>query len=157
MPVAVQPQVTDFDRVRANVANQSRTDQKTVAVIFHAAPVVVVKQASLDRIALANEVLAENVCDVDVLMARVEAVKATVRVLLQHREVGGVELNAIVVCRAKKAQAKIVVGKDKATKVRNEGLDPSAHGNEIVVCVDVPQFHFAKCFLKRDVCISAIG
>ena len=66
-------------------------------------------------------------------------------------------MHAIIVSGAEKAEAKIVVGEDKATKVGNEGLYSGTHGNEIVVCVYVPQFHFAKCLFQRDMCIGAVG
>src|ERR1044072_6642457 len=97
MPVTRQPQVSNLDRVWPNIANQRRTNQKAVTVILDAAPVVVVVQTSMDCVALANEVLPGDVCDVDILMARVETIKTAVGVLLEHREVGGIELNAIIV------------------------------------------------------------
>ncbi len=41
-------------------------------------------KAALDRVALADEVLAKDVGDINVLMSRVEAIEAAVRVLLEH-------------------------------------------------------------------------
>src|SRR5687767_7672658 len=92
-------------------------------------------KTSLDRVALANEILPEDVGDVNILMTRVEAVQPAVRVFLEHREVGAVELVPVVVERAKHARAKVVVGKDKPAKVGNERLDACTHGDEIVIGV----------------------
>ncbi len=82
MAVAAKPKITDFDRVGPDVADQRWSHQKTVAIEFDAAAIIVVVKTSLNRVALANEVLSENVGDVNVLMARVEAIQAAVRVFL---------------------------------------------------------------------------
>src|ERR1041385_3290464 len=131
MAITAHTEIAHLNRRRADVANRRGPHQKAVAIEFHAASIVVVMKAALDRIALANEILSKNVGDVNVLMARVEAIEATVRVLLQHREVGAIELVAIVVKRAKHARAEIVVGKNKAAEVGDKRLNPSAHRDEI--------------------------
>ncbi len=156
MAVAAEPKITNLDRVWPDVANQRRSHQKTVAIKFNAASIVVVMKTSLDRVALANEVLPKDICDVNVLMARVEAIQTAVRVLLEHREVRGVELITVVVERAKHARAEIVVGKNETAKVGNKRLNTGAHGNEIVVGIEVGQLHFAKRFFERSVPVSAI-
>src|SRR6266699_2480377 len=140
--------------MRSNISDQSRANQKTIAVILHAAPVVVVMQTALNCVALADKVLTEHVSDVDILMAGVETVQTAVRVLLQHRKVSGIELNPIVVSRAKETKTKIVIRKNEAAKIGNERLNTSTHGDEIVVCIHVPKFYFAKCLLKRNVRIG---
>src|SRR5215216_604565 len=129
MTITANPQIANLDRVWPEVAYQRRSHQKTVAIEFHAASIVVVMKASLDRVAFANEILPENVCDVNILVARVEAIQTAVRVLLEHREVSGVELIAIVVESAKHARAEIVVGKNKSAKVGNKRLNAGAHRN----------------------------
>ena len=122
MSVAADAKVTNLDRMRPHVANQSRTHQKSIAIKFDAAPIVVVMKTSLNRVALANEVLAKDVGDVNVLMARVEAIEAAVGVLLQHREVGGVELNAIVVGGAETSAApRLLSEKMKPRKSETNG------------------------------------
>ena len=126
MAIATDAKITNLDRVWPDIANQRRPHQKTVAIKFDTASIVVVMKTSLNRVALANEVLPEDVCDVNVLMARVETVQTAVRVLLEHREVCGVELIAIVVKRAKHSRAKIVIGKNKTAKVGNKWLDAGA-------------------------------
>src|ERR671914_2926821 len=101
MPVAAESEIADFDRVWPHVANRRGTDQKSVAVKLDCASIVVVVKTSLDRVALADEILPEDVGDVNVLMPRVEAIQRAVRVLLEHREVRGIELDAVVVQGAK--------------------------------------------------------
>src|ERR1041385_9389166 len=103
-------------------------------------------KTSLDRVALANEILAKDVCDVNVLVTSVEAIQAAVRVFLEHREIHRVELVTIVVKRAEHSRAEVVVGKNEAAEVRDKWLNARAHGNEVVVGIDVGEFHFAKRF-----------
>src|SRR5690349_22245143 len=137
--------------MRSDVADRSGPHEEAVAIELNPTPVVVVMKAALDRVALADEILAEDVCDVNVLMARVETVEAAVRVLLQHREICAIELVTIVIKRAKHARAEIVIGKNKTAEVGDKRLNTGTHGNEIVVRVEVSQFHFAKSFFKRRV------
>src|SRR5690242_17265139 len=101
MTVAAEPEITNLDRVRPDVANQCRPHEKTVAIEFNAASIVVVMKTALDRVALAHEVLAKDAGDVNVLMARVEAIQAAIGIFLEHREVSGVELITVVVESAK--------------------------------------------------------
>src|SRR5690349_18235611 len=156
MAVAANAEITDLDRMRSDVANRRGPHEETVAIEFNAASIIVVMKAPGDRVALANEILAEDVRDVDVLMPRVETVEAAVRVLLQHRKIGAIELITIVIKRAKHARAEIVVGKNKTAEVGDKRLNTGTHGNEIVVRVEVSQFHFAKSFFKRRVPVSPI-
>ena len=128
----------------ADVPNRRRSHQKSVAIKFDAAAIVVVMKTSLDRVALANEVLAKDVGDVNVLMARVEAIQTAIRVLLEHREIRGIELLSIVIESAKHARAEIVVGKNKPAEVGNKRLNAGAHRNEIVVGVYIRQLDFTK-------------
>src|SRR5829696_5299682 len=114
MPVATETEIPDLHRVRTHVADRRRPHQKTVAIKFHPTAIVVVMKAALNRVALANEILAEDVGDVDVLMARVEAVETAVGVFLEHGKPGGVELHAIVVRGAEHARAEVIVRKDEA-------------------------------------------
>src|SRR5678816_249079 len=95
--IATNTQVSNLDRVWSHIANQSRTNQETIAVKLNSASVIVVMKASLDRVALAYKVLAKNVGDVNVLMSSVEPIESAVSVLLQHRKIGGVELNPVIV------------------------------------------------------------
>ena len=74
MPITGQPKITHLDSVWPHVANRCRTNEKSVLVIFDASPIVVVVETSLNCITLTNEVLTKNICDVYILMARVEGV-----------------------------------------------------------------------------------
>src|SRR5690349_20464104 len=153
--IATEAEVTDLDRARPRITDQRGPDQKTVAIELHAAAIVVVMKAALNRVALAHEVLAKDVGDVDVLMACVEAVQAAVRILLEHREVSGVELHAIVVGGAEHARTEVVVGEDEAAEVRDKWLYAGAHRDEIVIRINIEKLHFAKRFFKRGVPVSA--
>src|ERR1043166_9509891 len=117
MSVAADAKVTDLDRVWSNIADQRRTHEKSVAIEFNAATIVVVVKTSLDRVALAYEILAKDVRDVNVLVAGVEAIQTAVRIFLEHREIRCVELVTIVFKRAEHASAEVIVGKDEAAEV----------------------------------------
>src|SRR5947208_5715472 len=157
MPIASEPEIAYLDRMRSHISDQSRANQKTIAVILHAAPVVVVMQTALNCVALPDQILTEHVSDVDILMAGVETVQTAIGVLLQHGKVSGVELDPIVVSRAEETKAKIVIRKNEPAKVRNEWLNTGAHGDEIIVCIHVPEFYFGERLLKRNVRIGAIS
>src|SRR5207237_4314867 len=75
MSITAEAEISDLDRVRPHITDQRRSHQKTVPIKFDAASIVVVMKASLNRVALANEVLPEDVCDVDVLVTRVEGIE----------------------------------------------------------------------------------
>src|SRR5690349_23385274 len=111
--------------MRPDVANRSGPHEEAVAIELNPTPVVVVMKAALDRVALADEILAKDVCDVNVLMARVETVEAAVRVLLQHREICAIELVTIVIKRAEHARAEIVIGDRKSTRLNSSHVEIS--------------------------------
>src|SRR6185369_3198191 len=75
MPIAAETEISDFDRVRPHVSDRRGPDQKAIAIKLDAATVVVVMKAALNRVALANEILAKDVGDVHVLVARVEPIQ----------------------------------------------------------------------------------
>ena len=74
MTIATNTQVTNLDRVGTNIADQSRAHQKTIAIKLNSTPVIVVMKATLDRVALAYEVLTKDVRDVNVLMSSVKPI-----------------------------------------------------------------------------------
>src|SRR5690242_876162 len=97
MAVATETKIADLHRMRASVADQRGPDQKPVTIEFDRAAIVVVMKTALDCVAFAQEILAKDVRDVNVLVTRVETIEAAVRVFLEHREVRAVELDAVVV------------------------------------------------------------
>src|SRR5678815_560141 len=97
MAVAANSKITDLDCVRPDVANQCRSNEKAIAIEFNTPPVVVVMEASLDCVALMNEILAKDIRNVDILMSSIKSVQRTIRVLFQHREEGRIVLDSIVV------------------------------------------------------------
>src|SRR6185436_11388022 len=137
MTITAKPQIPDLDRMRPNIANQRRTNEKPIPIKLDAASIVVVVKTSLNRIALANKILSKDVGDVDVLMPRVETIETAVGVLLQHREICTVELIAIVIKRTEDARAEVVIGKDEPAEIGDKWLNAGAHGNEIVVRINV--------------------
>src|SRR6185369_8631588 len=66
--ITTDAEIADLDRVWSNIAHQRRPHQKAVAIEFDAATIVVVVKTSLDRVALAKEILAKDVCDINVLV-----------------------------------------------------------------------------------------
>src|SRR5215468_1533306 len=109
MPVAIDADVSNFDRVRPDIANQSWPHEKTVAVVLNSAPIIVVERACLNCVALPNEVLAKDIRDVHVLRPPVESIQATIRVFLELRKIRSIELITIVVERTKDARSEIVL------------------------------------------------
>src|SRR5438132_5291596 len=124
------------------VSNQRRPHQEPIAIVFDTRAVVVVMQAALNRVALANEVLAKEICDVDVLMPRVKPVQAAVGIFLEHRKERAVVLVAIIAQRSKEARAQIIVGKNEAAKIGNKRLDAGAYRDEIEVRTQIPELNF---------------
>src|SRR5947209_5998521 len=135
--VAGEAEVSDLDRVRARVADDRRANLKSVAVELDAAPVVVEVETELRRVALREKVLLVEVCDVDVLLAAVEAVESAVCVLFELREVCEVELVSVVSERAEEASAEVIVGEYEAAEVGDEGLDADAQRDGVVIGVHV--------------------
>ena len=148
MAVAAQTQVSNADRVRRHIAHKGRSHQESVAIKLEAPSIVVEMEASLNRISLANKILAKDISDIDILMPGIEPVQTAVRVLLEHREVCSIELNPVVVECTKEACTKVVVGKYEPAKVRNEWLDTCAHRNEIIIGVHICQLNFTKRFFE---------
>src|ERR1044071_5585941 len=143
MTVTTDSKIANLDLVRPNITNQRGTNQKAISIELDAAPIIVVVKTPLNRVALADEILPKDVGDVDVLMPRVETIETAVGILLQHREVRAVELVAIVIKRTEDARAEVVIGKDEAAKVGDKRLYTGAHGNEIVVRINVCKLNFA--------------
>src|SRR2546421_2616907 len=95
--IAVHADVPTFDSVRSYIANQRGPHQKTVAIEFAAAAIVVVKRAGLNRVALFDEVLPKNVRDVNVLMPPIKTIQTAVRVFLELRKIRRVVLITIII------------------------------------------------------------
>src|SRR6185503_9132224 len=125
--VSTDAHVSDFNCVWRDIADQGRPHQKSVAIKFDAAPIIIEMKAALDGVTLAEEILPKNICNVNILMPSIEAIKAAVCVLLKHGEVRRVVLQAIVIKRAKHPSPEIIVGEDEATEVRHERLYSRAH------------------------------
>src|SRR5829696_5785418 len=144
MTVAADTEITNLDRMWPDVADRRRPHEKAIAIELNAAPIIVVMKAALNRVCLANKILAKDVGDVNILMARVEAIQAAVGVFLQHRKVRTIELVTIIVKRTKHARAEVVIGENEPAEVGNKRLDTGAHGNEVVIRVEVGEFHLTK-------------
>jgi hypothetical protein len=84
MPITANSEVTNFDRMWSHIAYRRWAYKKAIAIKLNAATIIVVVKTSLDRVTLANEILSENVRDINVLMASVEAIQAAVGILLEH-------------------------------------------------------------------------
>src|SRR5687767_15451758 len=75
MPITINADVADFDRVRPHIPNQRRARQKSVPVVLNTPTVVVVERAGLNRVTLADKVLPKNVRDVNVLLPPIETIE----------------------------------------------------------------------------------
>src|SRR5439155_21036964 len=96
-PVAIDANVADLDRVRTHVANQRRPHQKAIPIEFAAAAIIVVERAVLNRITLLDEVLAEKVRDVNILVSQIEAIQTTGGVFLELLKILDFVLIAIII------------------------------------------------------------
>ena len=96
-------------------------------------PVVVVVKADLRRVALPPGVLPEQVRDEHGLIPEVRRVQLAVGVLLEHVEVGGVELIAIARVIPKEPNSQIRVAEDKAAKVADERLNARPNRSRVEV------------------------
>src|ERR1051325_4100209 len=117
MSVAVDANVSNFDRVGPDIANQSGSHEKSIAVVLNPATIIVVKRTRLNCVALANKILTKQIRNIDVLPAVVESVQSAVRIFLELCKVGSVDLVTIVAELTEDARAQVVVGKDEAAKV----------------------------------------
>src|SRR5581483_1717482 len=142
--------------MRTHVTYQRGPHEKSVAVVLHAATVVVIERAGLNRVALANEVLSKNIRNVNILLPPIETIQTAVRVLLELREVSEIILNVIIVGAAEDARAEVVVRKNEATKIRDKGLNTDSRRNEVKVLIHVGQLHFGKCLFQRKLRVGAI-
>src|ERR1700751_956160 len=86
--------------------------EESVLVVVATVVVEVAEERKLTRITLPDQVLTENVCDVDLLRARLEFIQVRVGVLLAHVERGEVVLPAVVVVVAENADAEVRVVED---------------------------------------------
>src|SRR4030095_6442556 len=146
--ISTETNITNFNRVRSNVSDQSRPHQKTISIELNAASVIIEMEAALNRVTLGQEILPKNICDVNVLMASVEAIETAIGVLFEHRKVSGVVLEAIIIKRAKNTRTQVVVGKDKAAKVRHERLNPRPQRNEVIVCIHIRKFDLSESLFQ---------
>ena len=76
MAVAADAYVSDLDRVWTETADECGADEKSVAVVFDAAAVIVEMKARLQGITFGDEILSKDICDIDVLRSLIEAIEA---------------------------------------------------------------------------------
>src|SRR5215510_2620540 len=94
--VAADACVANFDRVRTHIAYLCRPDKKAIVIELETRSIIVEMETALNCVSLANEILAKEISDVDVLVTGVESIQAAVRVLLQHGKEGCIVLVMIV-------------------------------------------------------------
>src|SRR4030095_15193073 len=146
--ISTETNITNFNRVRSNVSDQSRPHQKTISIELNAASIIIEMEAALNRVTFGKEILPKNICYVNVLMASVEAIETAIGVLFEHRKISGVVLHAIIIKRTENPRPKVVVGKDKAAKVRHEWLNPRPQRHEVIVCIHVRKFHLTESLFE---------
>src|SRR5436190_2427365 len=109
MSVAVNSHITNLERVRTHVADQSRPHEKLVAIKFTAATIVVIKSTGLNRIAFADEILTKDIRHIHVLLSPIKSIQPAVGVFFELREIGEVVLVAIIVKATEDACPQVVV------------------------------------------------
>src|SRR5882672_11674102 len=107
--IAIHADITDFDGVWSHIANQRGSDEKTIAVEFAAAPIVVIEPAGLNRVTLPDKILPKNIRDVDILMPPIEAIQTTVCIFLKLCKIRRIVLITIIIKRAEDSSAQIVI------------------------------------------------
>src|SRR4029077_3056026 len=104
--------------------------QEIIIVEYERGIVLVVVEADLDGVAGLEEILAVQIADEHLPLPVLKAVQTAIGVLVEHREVRGVVLVAIVAQVAEDADAGFLVVEDEAAEIAVEGLDAGAHGNK---------------------------
>src|ERR1700730_2795093 len=123
--------------------------EESVLVVVATVVVEVPDERELTGIPLTDQILTENVCDIDLLRARLEFIQVRVGVLLAHVERGEVVLPTVVVVIDEDPDAEVRVVEDKAPKIANERLHADAQRNEIVIVREIAEMNFGKSFLER--------
>ena len=86
-------------------ADERGAHQKTVAVVLDAAAVVVEMKARLQGVALGDEILSKDVCDIDILRSLVKTIQPAVSIFFELMKVCEVELITVVAESAEETRA----------------------------------------------------
>jgi hypothetical protein len=137
VPVAVDAEVVHLIVVSAVVSDLRRNHQESVLVVVDRIGLAVdIKDVSdLRSETRYRKILAIEIGDKDVVFAQrfSEIVEPAVGVLVEQAKVGEVVLPAIGIAVAEKADAELIVLKQKAAKVDVERLNADAHRIEVVI------------------------
>src|SRR6202451_3219134 len=119
--------------------------------------VLVVMHAQLRGVAREQKILAVRIGNDDLLITQRHGIQAAVSVLLQEIEIGDVILPPIRIQVAEQTHTRLLFHEQEAAKVAIEGLNASAHRNEIVIRAQVVQLHFGERLLQSQMRIQARG
>ena len=133
-----------------DIADRRRPGNETVLVVMPAGAVEIGVETQLCRVTLGEEILAENIRNQDLLIARVKLVEIGVGIFLQHLERRQVVLPAIVIVVPKNSLAEVGIVEDESTKVTHERLNAKARGNEVIVISQVAEMNLGEGLLKRS-------
>src|SRR5262249_45388747 len=116
----------------ADDADARGADEDSVLIVARARLVAVVMRAELDRVTFGERVLAEDVGDIDLLIAEfdfaeVDRVQLTVGLFFEHVEIGKVVLPPVRRDVAEHPHAKVRVAEDEAAEIAGELLNAHAH------------------------------
>src|SRR4051812_644817 len=109
--------------------NRSRPHQESVFVIMTAGSVEVCVKTQLRCVPFGEEILAVNIGNNDLLIARIEFIEIRVGVLLAHIEKGEIILPAVIVIVSENPNAQIRIVKNKPAEIADEGLNTQAGRN----------------------------
>src|SRR5205823_958677 len=129
MSVSGPAEVIRLHIMIAYAADRRRARDEIVLIEVPLAAVEVRMKAELRGVALPNKILLEDICDKDLLVARVEFIQVGIGVLLAHVERDHIVLPEIVVVVAEDTEAKVRVVENEAAEIADERLNAEARGN----------------------------
>src|SRR6185369_7537775 len=108
--------------MRYGKSEDGRTHRESVLIVMERLVVTIVMVAEFYRVALLESILPVQVGYIDLLIACIEGVQAAVGILLEHLEVGQVELVPICFEVAEQTSAKVAIVEDETAEVAVEAL-----------------------------------
>src|SRR6266699_3178104 len=104
-----------------------------------------------------EKILQINVAEQDLLMAALESVQPTVRVLFQKLKICGVVLHLVRVQVTENPNRGLLVNKKEAAKIGVELLDAGTEADEIIIRADIVELYLGERLLQPDMSVEAVG
>src|SRR4030081_3333428 len=110
-----------------------RPNQEPIFVVMDAALIVVVMKAELGGVTLRESILYIDIGDPHLLMPGFEGVQTAVSILFQEVEISEVVIDTIRSQISEHSDRRVLVDKNKTTKIATEALDTGSNGYEIEI------------------------